>query len=381
MIKGKALNEKALDTSTVNYRKLDALNQSMIKLFDSDPVRFFEEFKLGKRRKDKKSTALAIGDMVDFFLLACRGDEDTFHNRFEEKFALYSGNKGTGQVFILADLLFELTERDRDEESGKVKTSFETRFTEAAQRVQADGKYKGKTEDKILEDFEKNGLEYFEMLVGNLGKTVVDSSLVDKALSVAHKIKYDEFTRDLFDFDSQNESTEVLTHFPIVWKYRIDSKRSVECKSELDMMVIDHSEKVIYPRDLKTTYDNESFDYNYIKNSYYLQNAFYHMAVTDWAKENGMGDYIVMPLVFIVGDTSANNRRPLVYETSMEDVNSGKGGFDLRGNHYRGIDELISEIAWCEEKDIWDCSKESYEKMGRMKLNIKYDKNISNNNS
>jgi hypothetical protein len=373
MIKGKALKDKVSTTPSVNYRKLDALNQTMIKLFDSDPVKFFEEFKLGKRRKDKKSVALIIGDLVDFFLLACRGDEDTFHNRFDEKFALYSGNKGTGQVFILADTLFELTERDRDEETGKVKSSFENRFTEAVVRVQADGKYKGKTEDKILDDFEKNGMEYFEMLLNNLGKTVVDSSLVDKALIVAHKLKNDEFTKDIFDFDSVSDSVEILTHFPIVWKYRIDSKRVVECKSELDMVVIDHEKKIIYPRDLKTTYDNESFDYNYIKNSYYLQNAFYYKAVAAWAKDNNMADYKIMPLDFVVGDTSSNNRRPLVYKTSMIDVENGLKGFILRGNRYRGVEELIDEIAWCEEKEIWDCSRDSYEKSGKMTLNIKYD--------
>jgi len=376
MIKGKA-KQRTGETPTVNYRKLDALNQSMIKLFDSDPVKFFEEFKLGKRRDDdKKSTSLIIGDLVDFYLLSCRGDDDEFHNRFDEKFALMKGDKGSGQVFLLADTILELTKRDTDPDSGKVKTSFETRFSEAVQRVQADGKYKGKTADKILEDFEKNGMDYFQTLIDNIGKTVIDTSLIDKALSVANRIKNDEFTRDYFDFDvleNTDGHNELLTHVPIQWQYRIDDKRVVECKSEIDMIFIDHEGKTIYPRDLKTSYDNESFDYMYIKNSYYLQNAFYWKAVRLWALENGLGDYKVMPLDFIVGDTSANNRKPLIYQTSMEDVEKGLKGFDLRGNHYRGIEELIDEIAWCEEKDIWDCSRESYNKMGVMKLNVKYD--------
>ena len=376
MIKGKT-KQAGKEVTTLNYRELDALNQSMIKLFDSDPVKFFEQFKLGKQKdEDKKSTSLIIGDLVDFYLLSCRGDEDQFYNRFDEKFALMNGEKGSGQVFLLADILFELTKRDTDKDSGKVKTSFESRFTEAVSRVQADGKYKGKLEEKILEDFEKNGLEYFETLLENIGKTVIDSSLVDKALIVGNKLKNDEFSRDYFDFDMLENTDgmyELLTHVPIQWTYRIDAKRTVECKSEIDMIFIDHEGKTIYPRDLKTSYDNESFDYMYIKNSYYLQNAFYWKAVRCWAIENNMADYVVKPLDFIVGDTSANNRRPLIYETSQDDVERGLKGFDLRGNHYRGIEELIEEIAWCEEKDIWDCSRDSYEKLGRMKLNVKYD--------
>lgn len=369
MIKGKTVKEKVVDVQ-VNYRKLDALNQSMIKLFDTDPVRFFEEFKLGKERKDKKSVSLVIGDMVDFYLLACRADEEEFHNRFDEKFALYSGDKGTGQVFILADHLFELTKRDTDKDTGKIKTKFETRFMEACSIIQTEGKYKGKTLAKVLEDFDENGREYFEMLCDNIGKIVVDSSLVDKALYVGNKMKNDEFTRHIFN---PNPDMEYLTHVPIVWKYWLSDEENIVCKSEVDIIQIDHKKKLIYPMDLKTTYDNESFDYMYIKNGYYLQNAFYHRAMDSWMEENGFKDYKLMPMDFVVGDTSANNRRPLVYKTDAKDITKGLAGFELRGNHYRGIDELIREISWCETMNIWDCSRDSYEKGGQMKLNIKYD--------
>ena len=198
MIKGKKQQPRILlDKPTIKYREIDALNQSMLKLFDSDPVKFYEEFKLGKRRKDKKSTALIIGDLVDFYLLECHADEDTFVTRFDEKFALYEGVKGTGQVFTLVDNLFEITMKDT--EDGKVSTSFDTRFSEACKKTQAEGKYKGKSEDKILEDFEKNGQIYFQTLLVNADKTVVDISLVDKAKVVANNILTDPFTADIFN--------------------------------------------------------------------------------------------------------------------------------------------------------------------------------------
>lgn len=376
MIKGK-VKRQALQVDNLNYRKLDALNQTMIKLFDSDPIKFFEQFKLGKEKiDDKKSTSLIIGELVDFYLLACKGDEDEFNNRFDERFALLTDDKGSGQVFTLVDTLFTLTLRDTDKESGIIKSSFETRFTEAVQRVQNEGKYKGKTEEKILEDFEKNGVNYYKTLCDNIGKTVVDSSLVDKALVVANKLKNDEFTSDIFDFrisENTDGIYELLTHVPILWDYKVDDKTVIQCKSEVDMIFIDHEGKTIQPLDLKTSYDNESFDYMYIKNGYYLQNAFYWKAVCEWAKENNMEDYQVLPMQFVVGDTSSNNRRPLVYKTSMIDVHNGLKGFSLRGNRYRGISELIDEITWCERKDIWDCNRESYEKRGKLTLNVRYD--------
>lgn len=378
MIKGKQVQPKALiDKPNINYRKLDALNQSMLKVFDSDPVKFFEEFKMGKKRKEKKNVALMIGDLVDFYLLECRGDEAEFDTRFDEKFALYSGVKGSGQVFLLADYLFEETENCVND-VGEMTCSFETRFAEAVKRVRAEDKYKGKSDDKILEDFLANGKDYFDTRMDAIGKTVVDVSIVDKAKLVAKGLKKDSFTRDIFAHmgDHEFEGTddhESVTHFPIEFKFRLSDDRFIACKAEVDMMQVDHEHKIIQPMDLKTTYDNESFDYMYIKNGYYLQNAFYVLAVEDWARENGMKDYKVLPMKFVVGDTSSNNRRPLIYSTSQLDVTSGIVGFRLRGNWYRGVSDLIEDIAWAEENDEWTCSREAFDNKGKMRLNVEYE--------
>lgn len=369
MIKGKQIQPKAfVEKSIVNYRKLDALNQSMLKVFDSDPIKFYNQFKLGKVPKDKTTTALIIGDLVDFFVLACKGDETEFNTRFDEKFALFAGTKGNGQVFDLVDYLMEETENCLNER-GEVTCSFETRFNAAMSRVRNDGKYKKKDDEYILNDFKKDGEAYFDMLMENIGKTVVDVSLMDKARTVGNKLLHDPFTASLFRHDEK----DYFTHFPIEWRYTLSETQSIICKSEIDMLLIDHDHRTIQPMDLKTTYDNESFDYMYIKNSYYLQNAFYDKAVKVWAAENDMTTYAILPMKFIVGDTSSNNRRPLIYSTSSQDVVNGMFGFKLRGNHYRGVHDLVMDIAWAEENDIWNCSREAFDNKGKMALNIEYD--------
>lgn len=378
MVEGEKIEKRPnVNNSVSNYRKIDALNQSMIKLFDSDPVKFFEEFKMGKPRKDKKSTALTIGSLVDFYLLACNADEQEFENRFDEKFALFNGNKGSGQVFILVDLLFEETEACITED-GTITTDFKERFSEAFRRVisikDGDGNqkyFRGKTLDKALEIFEKDGKPYFDSLLTNIGKTVIDLSLVDKAKIVANNILTDPFTRDLFYI---NDDIEVVSHFAVEWKYDLGNKKFIRCKSEIDRLEINHTKKTIQIDDLKCTYDNESFDYMYIKNSYYLQSAFYYLAVSYW-KDNDpdFKDYTVLPMRFIVGDTSANNRRPLIYTTTQEDLSNGLNGFKLRGIEHRGINELIDAIVWAETNDMWNCNKEAFESNGKIKLKINYE--------
>ncbi len=368
-VKGEIIQQRGqIDRPEVNYRALEALNCSMIKLFDTDPVKFYEQYKLGKKKKESKSTALIIGDIVDFFLLDCRGDEDEFNNRFSEKFALYSGIKGTGQVFYLADELFKISQ-DQTNDEGLIITPFADRFTEAVQKVQADGKYKGKTEAKILEDFYKDGYDYFQSLLDNVGKIVIDVSLLDKARTVAEILRNDEFTKDVFE---ESDELEYFPKFPIEWKYEVGNT-IFDCKSELDILKIDHSNKIIQIKDLKTTYDNESFEYTYLKHRYDLQAAFYWFAVMDWRTRNGFDDYIVEPMEFIVGDTSSNNRRPVRYRTRQEDLEASIKGFTLRGVKYKGLGTLLFEIAWAEKNNIWNASKDLIDANGRFALNLKYE--------
>lgn len=377
MVKGTRIQR--FEKPQVNYRELDALNYSMLKKFDEDPVKFFEEFKLGKKKKyESKDVAAILGDLSDFYVLECEGDEDIFNNRFDEKYVLFEGSKGTQQVFLLADFLFDATEQATNEE-GEVTVSFEERFKEAIRRVNALDKYSDKKSptgfksyEQILEDFEKKGLEYYQKRLDNIGKIVVEISLVEKARTISNNILTDPFTRHLFYKD---DNVEVLNHFPIEWKYTLGEGKFIRCKSEIDRLAVDHANKIIYPLDLKTTYDNEIFSYSYLKRSYYIQATFYYFAVIHWLQEQGeaMKDYIVMPMQFIVGDTSSNNRRPLIYFTSIDDLTAGQFGFEIRGQKYRGVDELIKDIAWAEANNEWRCSKEAADNQGKMTLNIKYE--------
>lgn len=372
MIKGTVIKVRdEINRPETNYRSIDALNCSMIKLFDTEPIKFYEQFKLGKKKKDSKGTALIIGDIVDFYILDCKGHEQEFEDRFDEKFALFQETKGTGQVFILCDTLLEVT-LENTNENGEIMKEFDDLFKEAARRVKILGKYSGKTDDKILEDFKKSGQVYYQTLIDNVGKVVVDVSLLDKARLVAQLLMKDPFTKDVFSDDGE---IEYFPKFPIEWIYTCKNGSKIVCKSELDLLKIDHDKKIIYPKDLKTTYDNENFEMNYLKHRYDLQAAFYHLAVRYWASQEGLKGYIIEPMEFIVGDTSASNRRPIRYQITEEDLFKATHGFSVYGKQYKGIITLIEEINWAEITNNWNASKEVIDSNGKMILNIKYDDN------
>jgi hypothetical protein len=128
-------------------------------------------------------------------------------------------------------------------------------------------------------------------------------------------------------------------------------------------MILDDVNMIIQPYDLKTTYDNEEFDYGYLKNSYYLQQAYYTIGL-----QQVFPGYEILPFKFVVADTSANNRRPLVYELDRNHFEQGMKGFTYNNYKYRGIEELVSAISWANENGIWNVSKENHDSNGKVKL-------------
>lgn len=210
----------------------------------------------------------------------------------------------------------------------------------------------------------------FSPFLDNIGKTVVEVSLLDKSRNVAQLLMTDTFTKDVFSDDGE---IEYFPKFAVEWIYTTKSDRKITCKSELDMMKIDHKNKTIYIKDLKTNYDNENFEYSYIKYRYDLQAAFYYLAIENWKLQEGMSDYKVLPMEFVVGDTSANNRRPIRYQTSIYDLERSLNGFTLNGKYYNGLHTIIDEICWSEDNDIWNCSRLVHDSNGHLKLKINYE--------
>lgn len=343
------------------YRKLDGLNQSMLKVFAEDPMIFYRQFILGEEKDDKPSNALIIGELADFMLLDCGGEEDVFEQRMEEKFGTFNGVRTTAQAFDLADELFKLCLRDRNED-GEIDSDFEERFKEAFGIMVEKEKYKKKTWEWALDDFTKTAMDYFKARIANIGKTVVDLWQIEKCKGIVSQARMDEFHGALVNLVTGGDE-EVIDKLAIEFECQ-----KWKCKMEQDRTIINHKDKTIRRLDYKTAYDNEDFEFSYLKRKYYLQNSFYHTGTEMWAIANGLEGYDVQPMEFLVFDTSVNNRRPLKYNTTMEHVEEGLAGFSRNKRKYKGVIDLMEEIDWANENGIWNCSKENYLNRGEIQM-------------
>lgn len=372
MIKGTIAEPKqSLVVPTTDYRKIVALNQSALKVYDTDPVRFFREFVMKEQRKEKDSFSILLGSLVDYGVLECHGNMTEFEQNFDKYFVLFEGTKGTGQAFILADYLFEETLKATNED-GTITSSFLERFTDAFTRIQNDGKYSKKTVEWAADDFAKSPAnDYFEKLMESVGKKVVDLKLVDRAKQLIYQLLTDPFTTEIFN---NTAGKEMLPKFVIEWVYETVFGDKLKCKQEVDHLLIDHEKKEVIISDLKCNFDNELFEYSYLKYGYYIQNAFYHLGVRYWLDENEMKDYTIKDgMRFIVADTSGNNRRPLIYWTTSKDLEMGLKGFYLRGQRYDGVYPLMEGVNWAMAENVFNITKTNFDNQGQCTINIQYE--------
>jgi len=345
------------------YRKIDALSASDIKLFAKDRIAFYHQKVLGEKRKDKFSDSLTLGTLIDFALSDCRGSWQEFEQNFDDKFILLSIKKGTGQLFLLADLLYEYTLRDMDEE-GNITSSFSNRFEEAFDKLQKDDKFKGKKVEWALEQFKDSDAEtYFSENLKAIDKLPVDEWMLNKCKFIVENVLIDDNVKHLFE---EQENVNNFGKYVVEWEYK-----GLKAKSELDNLTIRHNPKEIIITEIKSTWDSEDFERTYLKLRYDLAAIYYYKAIQYTFQD--LQDYVIK-FQFLVVDTSPQGLNPLIYKISDTDLVNAEFGFKTKsGYYYKGLDELVNEILWCQETQNWRISKEAFENNGILDLNINYE--------
>jgi len=352
-----------MNVNQTPYRKIDALSASDIKLFNKDRIAFYHQKILGEKRKEKSSDSLVLGTLIDFVLSDCRGSWQEFEQNFDDKFILLSVKKGTGQLFLLADLLYEYTLRDMDEE-GNITSSFSVRFEEAFERLQKEDKFKGKKVEWALEQFKDSDAEiYFSENLKAIDKLAVDEWMLTKCKNIVENVLIDDNVKYLFE---KQENVKNLGKYIVEWEYR-----SLKAKSELDNLTINHNTKEIIITEIKSTWDSEDFEKTYLKLRYDLAAIYYYKAIQYTFQD--LQDYTIK-FQFLVIDTSPQGLRPLIYKVSDIDLNKAEFGFKIKsGYYYKGLEELVDEILWCQETQNWRISKNAYENNGILNLKINYE--------
>jgi hypothetical protein len=353
------------------YRAIDVDSSSSVKTFADDRYKYYRKYVKGDYVEDEEdSKAVTIGKLVDCLLL-----EEEQH--FDDKFYRSTITKEpTGLMSQFVEALFKKTMECLNE-SGEVTREMDDLMKEAYNSVKfdKDGKivaFKKQTYEKTVELFAStDAITYYKEIrqVRPKGMSVITSSLEESANRVVTKLRTSPNTKKLFDPDPDVQVFKQLK----IEGLEIDE---LPLKAMIDLVLVYHERKMIQPFDLKCTWNVEDFyERYYLLRKSYIQAYIYYDALFQRKADLGFDykDYVIQPPAFIVCD-SGSFYEPLIYKLSIQDLNDAYKGFTHKGRTYKGLEQVINELKWAREGNIWNISYENYKANGVVLLNSKKER-------
>lgn len=339
MIQGKLKTEN-------EYRKLDKDSSSSLKEFSIDRRKYYKKYYLQESVEEEENKASTMGNLVELLLFE--------KDRFDEKFHMSTiSSIPTGNMLKFVEALYKYN---------KVMD-----FSDAVKEAYRESEYKWSIE-RVLEHFTGKDPEiYFNEIstVRDNNLTVITASDVENAERIVEALKTNEFTKPIFDIVFGNDSRyEVLIQHKFD-HYEIDD---LALKSMTDLIIIDHKLKTIQVYDLKCTWAVENFtEEYYLYRRAYIQAYLYTEAVRTFKLIDKYQYYDILAPKFIVSD-SINYYDPLVYTLTSDDLDDAYRGFEKKGRFYPGVKEIIKDLKFAKENDIWKITRKNYENQGEVSL-------------
>lgn len=338
-----------------DYRRIDMLSASDLKLFASDRKKFYKKNILKEEEEEEYNWSTLIGNLCHTLLL----EPETFDNKY---FMSICTEMPTGLMLAFVEALYKHTAANTDEE-GMVTKDFET-LTKLAHE---DSGFKI-TLDTVMKKFVGTNAEsYYKELRESKSRklTVVCTKDLTVAQSIVDRVRADDFIGPIFNRLKDNETVfneKQIEGIPI---------KGVEMKAMLDKILVDHTNKAIQFYDLKVVWDNQNF-YNeyYLKKMAFIQGAIYYLALLSGKADLGFdySEYHICLPIFVAVD-SANFYAPVMYRMSESSMEKAMEGFEERGRKYPGVKQIIEDILWCQETGYWNISKTIWENNGLVDLN------------
>lgn len=348
MIKGNSKTE-------ATYRAVNLDSSSSLKDFSMDRKKYFKKYILGESVEDKDNQAAIMGRIVETLLL----EPEEFDKRFYMSSCI---SAPTAMMLDFVEALYRISKQATNEE-GVITRSFEDISKEAYAEAGYKIKYEAVISKFIGSDAELYYREICKVRQNNL--TVVTTNDVTYAERIVEELRTNFVTKDVVNLIT-SVKYDVLNQFQVEG-YEVDGHKF---KSMMDKVVVDHEERKIHIYDLKCTWSVENFiEEYYLYRRAYIQGFLYYKGIEAFTKDasHEWYGYEVLPTKFIVCD-STNYYNPLIYQMSEEDLQKAYDGFERKGRTYPGVGDIIKDLKWATENNVWNISRENYLSNGLVKL-------------
>ena len=326
-----------MDTSIPYYEDLTRISNSNIGWFLKKGPRYLKEMLDGK--ESLKASFLDKGTMIHEYILQ---PEEFWKDYIILDFAVpkVKQQKDLLEFYSSARLIDPFASED-----DILLMSYEAAYNNTK------SKEKKIQEAKELVELYQNYIEYFR---NKDSKKVISFADLNMLKAIKKNMEDHKKANELlFNYP---ETFEVHNEFHINWEYpNASSLGDLPCKSLLDRVMIDHTNKKIILVDIKTTADVYNFKHSVEEFDYCRQLAYYWLAI-HWYFKNEL----------------KLNIEEYEYETYIVAVQS-HDGYEVRVFKFNPktveerlitIDYAIKRIAWHKDNNLWDHMKEYYDEDG-----------------
>lgn len=336
------------------YRLLKQDSYSTLKKFVDDPLVYEKEIIQGIKSKTdigQTSDDARFGSLVDCLLLT--------KDDFSDKFVVTDSELPKGQMGIFVKAALEKTKEGFNEFGDQTKT-METILEEAyAEVVLANKDKKVRGTLKVFSDkfqVEKEGWQYYQDFLVKGDKIIVTKTEVGYAENLVTYILTHPYTSKYF---KAIKNVKGFNQFILT-----DELFGLPIKIMADRILVDVKHKRILPLDLKVVGSIPSFNYNFFNFRYYIQLCVYTTVLRQFYP-----DHTVLPLSFMIVD-KFKKQDPIIFKPSEEDYQKTLNGFTSNGFKYKGVKQIVDEILYLRNSEIWTSSMEAQQNEGVVHLNL-----------
>ena len=344
------------------YRKHPAINYSLLKSVAKNP------YEIKHKQDISEYPSVKRGDILDMYF-----EDPTL---IVKKYKYYEGDIPSATLLELAEAVIDYCKKEEVEKpySDLIieiidANDYWSNLKDTYKETKKYGKELIKSRNaKLIEKFDqKEFWDYVNFQLDNK-RIIVEREIINDVVAAENTIKNHPHTKAIFDTSKR----EVIYQQEIYEMYEYaegDKLIKKEIKVLLDLLSIDHEKKIIYPYDFKflTGYSVFKFSQRFLEMYYYIQSGLYTYAINKWVKKN-YPDYRVVNYNFIV-ISNKNLKLPLIFD-SFDYIKPALYGFEKNGRHYPGINQLMSDLEWHKENDLWEHRREIYENNGVVKLKL-----------
>lgn len=314
------------------------------------------------KRKKISNDGIKMGKLIDLLLFE--------RIKFKDEYYVGTFTKPTSMLGILADIILEKFEAKDilkyiivDDNQYEINES----FIQSVLDISIHSELWKSTKDIVKRVDKFHNIPFWQYLLFSSesnGKEIITHDELDMAEQVVSVLKTHPHTKEIFADNIGN-----YYQFEAEFEYNGFNFLSI-----LDMVQVDHKNKTIQARDLKTGAPDESqFLSSVLKYYYYLQAKLYQIAAKEIMKILKIEDYTLLPFEFVY--ISRFEKVPTVYSISEKWEKAAVEGFTTdRGIRYPGLDETLDTIKWHWDKKVFNGSKVSVEANGQINLNDKFIK-------